>query len=52
MFSFPTDRYFGLREFAGRNKTIIPVVIGRKSAHVIVLDDDPVDLKSDMDLRK
>ncbi|MBW6486378.1 MAG: KUP/HAK/KT family potassium transporter [Syntrophobacterales bacterium] len=45
-FTNSADRYFGLREFAGRNKTIIPVVIGRKSAHVIVLDDDPVDLKS------
>lgn len=45
-FTNSADRYFGLREFAGRNKTIIPVVIGRKFSHVIVLDDDPVDLKT------
>ena len=45
-FTNSADRYFGLREFAGRNKTIIPVVIGRKFAHVIVLDDDPVDLNA------
>ncbi len=45
-FTNSADRYFGLREFAGRNKTIIPVVIGRKFAHVIVLDDDPVDLNT------
>jgi len=43
-FTNSADRYFGLREFAGRNKTVIPVVIGRKFAHVIVLDDDPADL--------
>ena len=51
-FTNSADRYFGLREFAGRNKTIIPVVIGRKFAHVIVLDDDPAELKSGMDLKK
>ncbi len=45
-FTNSADRYFGLREFAGRNKTVIPVVIGRRFARVIVLDDDPVDLNS------
>ena len=45
-FTNSADRYFGLREFAGRNKTVIPVVIGRGFARVIVLDDDPVDLNS------
>ncbi len=45
-FTNSADRYFGLREFAGRNKTVIPVVIGRKFARVIVLDDDPADLNS------
>ncbi|MFH1124007.1 MAG: hypothetical protein V1758_10160, partial [Pseudomonadota bacterium] len=33
---------FGLRQFAGRNKTVIPVVIGRGFARVTVLDDEPV----------
>ena len=45
-FTNSADRYFGLREFAGRNKTVIPVVIGRKFSRVIVLDDDPADLNS------
>jgi K+ transporter len=45
-FTNSADRYFGLREFAGRNKTVIPVVIGRRFARVIVLDDDPADLNS------
>jgi KUP system potassium uptake protein len=42
-FTNSADRYFGLREFAGRNKTVVPVVIGRRFARVIVLDDDPID---------
>ena len=45
-FTNSADRYFGLREFAGRNKTVIPVVVGRNFARVIVLDDDPADLNS------
>ena len=45
-FTNSADRYFGLREFAGRNKTVIPVAIGRGFSHVIVLDDDPADLNS------
>lgn len=41
-FTNSADRYFGLRQFAGRNKTVIPVVIGRGFARVTVLDDEPV----------
>jgi KUP system potassium uptake protein len=41
-FTNSADRYFGLRQFAGRNKTVIPVVIGRGFARVNVLDDEPV----------
>lgn len=40
-FTNPADRYFGLRQFAGRNKTVIPVVIGEGFARVTVLDDEP-----------
>jgi KUP system potassium uptake protein len=43
-FTNSADRYFGLREFAGRNKTVIPVMIGRKFARVIVFDDEPADI--------
>ena len=42
-FTNSADRYFGLREFAGRNKTVIPVVIGDGFARVTVLDSEPVD---------
>ena len=45
-FTNSADRYFGLREFAGRNKTVIPVVIGHKFARVTVLDDEPADQNS------
>ena len=41
-FTNSADRNFGLREFAGRNKTIIPVVIGDNFARVTVLDDEPI----------
>ncbi len=41
-FTNSADRYFGMREFAGRNKTVIPVVIGRGFAHVTVLDREPI----------
>jgi KUP system potassium uptake protein len=41
-FTNSADRYFGLRQFAGRNKTVIPVIIGRGFARVTVLDDEPV----------
>jgi KUP system potassium uptake protein len=41
-FTNSADRYFGLREFAGRNKMVIPVVIGHRFARVTVLDDEPV----------
>ena len=51
-FTNSADRYFGLREFAVRNKTVIPVVIGRKFARVIVLDDDPADLNHPVRVRK
>jgi KUP system potassium uptake protein len=42
-FTNSADRYFGLRDFAGRNKTVIPVVIGHKFACVTVLDSEPAD---------
>jgi K+ transporter len=42
-FTNSADRYFGLREFAGRNKMVVPVVIGHRFARVTVLDDEPVD---------
>jgi KUP system potassium uptake protein len=42
-FTNSADRYFGLREFAGRNKMVVPVVIGKDFARVTVLDDEPVD---------
>ncbi|MCE5264950.1 MAG: KUP/HAK/KT family potassium transporter [Deltaproteobacteria bacterium] len=41
-FTNPADRYFGMREFAGRNKTVIPVVIGKGFARVTVLDREPI----------
>ena len=41
-FTNSADRNFGLREFAGRNKTVIPVVIGRTFARVTVLDSEPI----------
>lgn len=40
-FTNSADRYFGLREFAGRNKMIIPIMIGHGFARVTVLDDEP-----------
>jgi KUP system potassium uptake protein len=39
----PADRYFGMREHAGRNKTVIPVVIGPDSARVAITDEEPVE---------
>lgn len=42
-FTNSADRYFGLREFAGRNKTVIPVLIGHNFAAVTVLDSEPAD---------
>ena len=41
-FTNSADRYFGMREFAGRNKTVIPVLIGRGFARVTVLDSEPI----------
>ena len=41
-FTNSADRNFGLREFAGRNKTVIPVVIGDTFARVTVLDSEPI----------
>jgi KUP system potassium uptake protein len=40
-FTNSADRYFGLREFAGRSKTVVPVVIGRGFARITVMDDEP-----------
>jgi hypothetical protein len=45
-FTNSADRYFGLRQFAGRNKTVIPVLIGHQFARVIVFDDEPADTMS------
>ena len=42
-FTNSADRYFGLREYAGRNKMVVPIVIGHRFARVTVLDDEPVD---------
>jgi KUP system potassium uptake protein len=39
----PADRYFGMREHAGRNKTVIPVVVGVDSARVAITDEEPVE---------
>ena len=39
----PADRYFGMREHAGRNKTVIPVVVGRDSARVAITDEEAVE---------
>jgi KUP system potassium uptake protein len=41
-FTNSADRYFGMREFAGRNKTVIPILIGRGFARVTILDSEPV----------
>ena len=41
-FTNPADRYFGMREFAGRNKTVIPVLIGQGFARVTVLEREPI----------
>jgi KUP system potassium uptake protein len=40
-FTNSADRYFGLREFAGRNKMVIPIMIGHRFARVTVMDDEP-----------
>jgi hypothetical protein len=39
-FSTPADRYFGLREYAGRNKVVIPVLVGRGGARVAITDEE------------
>jgi KUP system potassium uptake protein len=39
----PADRYFGMREHAGRNKTVIPVFVGTKSVHVAITDEELVE---------
>jgi KUP system potassium uptake protein len=39
----PADRYFGMREHAGRNKTVIPVVVGPDSARIAITDEEPVE---------
>jgi KUP system potassium uptake protein len=38
--SIPADRYFGLREYAGRNKVVIPVFVGRGGARVAITDEE------------
>jgi KUP system potassium uptake protein len=39
----PADRYFGMREHAGRNKTVVPVVVGADSAYVRITDEEAVE---------
>ncbi|MCK9462542.1 MAG: KUP/HAK/KT family potassium transporter [Proteobacteria bacterium] len=39
----PADRYFGMREQAGRNKTVIPIVVGPDSARIAITDEEPVE---------
>jgi KUP system potassium uptake protein len=41
-FTNSADRYFGLREFAGRSKTVVPVVIGQEFVRITVMDDEPI----------
>jgi KUP system potassium uptake protein len=38
--STPADRYFGLREYAGRNKIVVPVIVGRDGARVAISDEE------------
>jgi KUP system potassium uptake protein len=38
--STPADRYFGLREYAGRNKVVIPVIVERNGARVAITDEE------------
>ena len=38
--STPADRYFGLREYAGRNKVVIPVIVERGGARVAISDEE------------
>ncbi|MDD5309088.1 MAG: KUP/HAK/KT family potassium transporter [Deltaproteobacteria bacterium] len=41
--SNPADRYFGMREHAGRNKTVIPVVIGADFSRIAIVDEEPIE---------
>ena len=41
-FTNSADRYFGLREFAGRSKTVVPVVVGHGYSRITVMDDEPL----------
>ena len=36
----PADRYFGMREHAGRNKTVIPVFVGTNSVLGAITDEE------------
>jgi len=37
--SSPADRYFGLREYAGRAKTVVPIQVGPEAARIVIFDD-------------
>ncbi|HRY97117.1 MAG TPA: KUP/HAK/KT family potassium transporter [Myxococcota bacterium] len=37
--STPADRYFGLREYAGRAKTVVPIQVGAQGARIVIQDD-------------
>lgn len=39
-FSSSADRYFGLQQYPGRAKTIIPLIISENDATIVVQDDD------------
>jgi hypothetical protein len=39
-FTTPADRYFGLREFAGRAKTVVPILVEPHGARIIVADEE------------
>ncbi|HOX45025.1 MAG TPA: KUP/HAK/KT family potassium transporter [Myxococcota bacterium] len=37
--STPADRYFGLREYAGRAKTVVPIQVGAQGSRIVIFDD-------------
>jgi KUP system potassium uptake protein len=39
-FTTPADRYFGMREFAGRAKTVVPILVEPHGARIIVADEE------------
>ncbi len=39
-FTTPADRYFGMREFAGRAKTVVPILVEPHGAKIIIADEE------------